>query len=76
MYDRNHVTVSDTIGNQNQGPISEIGVGAKFFFSETKIIFFQIIDSPFEMWFQYWLRYRLKVSAKLGFGFSIGPKPK
>jgi hypothetical protein len=35
---------------------------------------YQKLDSPFEMWFRYWLRYRPKVSANLGFGF--GPKPK
>ena len=31
-------------------------------------------DSPFEMWFRYWLQYRLKVSITLSFGFR--PKPK
>ena len=34
------------------------------------------LDSPFEMWFQYRLQYRPKVSANLGFGFGIGPKSK
>ena len=34
------------------------------------------LDSAFDLWFLYWLRYQPKVSANLGFGFGIRPKPK
>ena len=33
-------------------------------------------DFSFEMWFQYWLQYRPKVSANLSFSFGTEPKPK
>ena len=36
----------------------------------------KILDSPFEIWFWYWLRYRPKVSTNLDFGSGIGPKTK
>ena len=33
-------------------------------------------DLLFEMWFQYQLHHLTKLSANLGLGFGIGPKPK
>ena len=44
--------------------------------TKTKLFHYRLLDSPFEMWFQYRLQYRPKLSGNLGFGFGIGPKPK
>ena len=55
--------------------------GSKFgvkdpFVNEKNTPQYEQLDSPFEMWFQYQLRYWLKVLANLGFSFGIRPRPK
>ena len=50
VYDQNYVIVSDTIRSGNQGPIL-YWCWSRFFFLKPTRFFFQILDSPFEMWF-------------------------
>ena len=76
MFDRNQVWVLGTQTESKDQFWYQYRSRIFFLKTETFLLMIEKMPHTIEMWFWYRLRYRPKVSANLGFGFRIGPKPK